>query len=176
MAEETRPQENKEEAKKLFPTKILMASDDSESAAFAARTAGEVAEMTGSEVHLVYVYPMLAFAAGQRLHNEVYEEIRQDAQDLLDEQVRRIEEHGPKVAEKYLRAGRPDEEIIHLAEQLGTNLIIMGDRGSGPLRRYIGNVSDHVVRNAHCPVMVVRKPKPTSNRSETQQAVSEQSS
>jgi nucleotide-binding universal stress UspA family protein len=155
----------------LFPTKILMASDDSECAAVAARVAGEVARKTGSEVHVVYVYPLLAFAAGQRLDEDVYKEIRQDAQDLLDEQVRRIEEEGATVAQAHLRVGRPDEEIIALGEELSTNLIVLGSRGSGPLRRLIGNVSDNVVRNANCPVLVVRRPKePERGRPESERA------
>ena len=69
----------------MFPTKILIASDDSDCAALAARVAGEIAQKTDSELHVVYVEPLMAFAAGQRLHEEVYQEIRQDAQDLLEE-------------------------------------------------------------------------------------------
>ena len=157
----------------LFPTKILIASDDSECAAVAARAAGEVARKTGSEVHVVYVYPLLAFAAGQRLYEEVYKEIRQDAQDLLEEQVRRIKDEGADVAQTHLRVGRPDEEIVALGEELGTNLIVLGSKGTGPLRRYIGNVSDNVVRNAHCPVLVVRRPKLTGARRGSQQEVAQ---
>ena len=37
------------------------------------------------------------------------------------------------------------------------DLIVVGSHGrSGVTRFLIGSVSDYVVRNAHCPVMVVR--------------------
>jgi nucleotide-binding universal stress UspA family protein len=38
-----------------FPTRILLATDGSEDAAFAARTAVNLANKTGSELHVVYV-------------------------------------------------------------------------------------------------------------------------
>jgi nucleotide-binding universal stress UspA family protein len=48
-------------------------------------------------------------------------------------------------------------EIVALAEELGADLIVMGSRGLGALRRALmGSVSDSVVRHAHCPVLVVR--------------------
>ena len=150
----------------MFLTKILIASDDTHCAALAARVVGEIAQKTDSELHVVYVEPLMAFAAGQRLHEEVYQEIRQDAQDLLEEQVRRAEEAGATVAEKHLRVGRPDEEIIGLSDELDSHLIIMGVRGTGLLRRLLGTVADSVVRHANCPVMVVRSTKEARGRTQ----------
>jgi nucleotide-binding universal stress UspA family protein len=149
----------------MFPTKIVIASDDSDCSTLAGQVAGEVAQKTESELHVVYVEPLVAFPAGQRLHEEVYSEIKQDAQDLLDEQVRRIEETGATVAKAHLRLGRVDEEIIALSDELDSHLIIMGIRGSSPLKRLIGSTSDRVVRHANCPVLVVRSPKQARSRS-----------
>ena len=57
----------------------------------------------------------------------------------------------------HLRVGRPDAEIVALAEEIGAGLIVMGGREVGGIRRALmGSVSDSVVRHAHCPVMVVR--------------------
>jgi nucleotide-binding universal stress UspA family protein len=53
-----------------------------------------------------------------------------------------------------------DLEIVALAEELGADLIVMGSRGLGGVRRALmGSVSDSVVRHAHCPVLVVRQEK-----------------
>jgi nucleotide-binding universal stress UspA family protein len=47
---------------------------------------------------------------------------------------------------------------VHLSEQIGAGLIIMGSRGLGGVRRALmGSVSDSVVRHAHCPVLIVRE-------------------
>jgi nucleotide-binding universal stress UspA family protein len=50
-----------------------------------------------------------------------------------------------------------------LAEEIGADLIVIGSRGFGGLKRaLLGNVADSVVRHAHCPVLVVRPPQGTS--------------
>ena len=47
-----------------------------------------------------------------------------------------------------------------MAEEEGADLIVMGNRDRGRIRRALmGSVSDSVVRDAHCPVMVVRPEK-----------------
>ena len=86
------------------------------------------------------------------------EDLRREAQEILDEQVRKIEAAGGSVAIAHLRMNeRRDEAIVHLAEEIGADLIVMGSRGFGGLRRaLLGNVADSVVRHAHCPVLVVR--------------------
>jgi nucleotide-binding universal stress UspA family protein len=62
------------------------------------------------------------------------------------------------VAEAHLLRGEPDKEVVHLSEEIGAGLIIMGSRGLGGIRRALmGSVSDSVVRHAHCPVMIVRE-------------------
>ena len=145
----------------IFPTKILLATDASRGAGLAAKAAIELANTTGSELHLVYVTHLLTEASeasymAAKLYQEMYEEAKQEAQRLLDEQVRMIEAGG-RVAGAHLRIGRPDEEVIRLGEELRAGLVVVGSRGLRPIRRALmGSVSDSVVRHAHCPVMVVR--------------------
>ncbi len=82
----------------------------------------------------------------------------EEARTKLDKQVQRVRESGGEVAETHARLGRPDAEIVGLADELGAGLIVLGSRGLGPLRRALmGSVSDSVVRHARCPVLVVRE-------------------
>ena len=77
---------------------------------------------------------------------------------MLDELLQRVGKTGNEVAEVQGRLGRPDAEIVGLADELGAGLIVLGSRGLGPLRRVLmGSVSDSVVRHARCPVLVVRE-------------------
>jgi nucleotide-binding universal stress UspA family protein len=46
----------------IFPTKILLATDGSEEATLAARTAVDLAQKTGSELHVVHARPLPALA------------------------------------------------------------------------------------------------------------------
>jgi nucleotide-binding universal stress UspA family protein len=73
--------------------------------------------------------------------------------------VRKVEEAGGTVVQAHLRMGeRRDQAIVHLADEIGAGLIVMGSRGLGGIRRALmGSVSDSVVRHAHCPVMIVRR-------------------
>jgi len=52
--------------------------------------------------------------------------------------------------------GEVDLEIVACAKKLGVDLVVMGCRGRGGIRRAIGgSVSDAVIRRAPCPVLVV---------------------
>jgi nucleotide-binding universal stress UspA family protein len=51
--------------------------------------------------------------------------------------------------------GSPGEEIVRFAERDGASAIIVGRRGSGLSRALLGSVSEHVVRNAPQPVIVI---------------------
>jgi nucleotide-binding universal stress UspA family protein len=53
--------------------------------------------------------------------------------------------------------GDPGEAIIDAAQAEGADMIVVGSHGRGTVGRFlIGSVSDHVVRHASCPVLVVR--------------------
>jgi nucleotide-binding universal stress UspA family protein len=55
--------------------------------------------------------------------------------------------------------GTPGEAIVAAAEAERADLIVLGTHGrTGLNRSLLGSVSDHVVRNAPCPVVVVRGP------------------
>ena len=60
--------------------------------------------------------------------------------------------------------GDPGESIVAAAEAEGVDLVVVGTHGRGTIGRLLlGSVSDHVVRSAPCPVLVVR---PASERTQ----------
>src|ERR687897_736997 len=145
----------------IFPTKVLVATDGPEQAELVVSTAVELAEMTGSELHMVHV---LALPLGP-LHDypyspdtELQEEIERKARTEFEEWVERIRSSGREVEAAHSRVGRPDAQIVEQAEAIRAGLIVVGSRGFGAIRRaLIGDVSHSVVRHAHCPVMVVHR-------------------
>jgi nucleotide-binding universal stress UspA family protein len=150
-----------EEAASIFPTKIVLATDGSAEATLAVRTAADIATKASSELHIVYAtpIPMAVDPASEvlRVSEEAEERVKREAQQFLDEQLKQVEAAGGRVTQSHARMGRPDEEIVTLADELGAGLIVIGSRGLGGIRRALmGSVSDSVVRHAHCPVMVVR--------------------
>ena len=68
-----------------------------------------------------------------------------------------MQSEGTTTVRPHLLIGRPDAAIVWLAQEMGTDLVVLGSRGLGGMSRaLIGSVSDSVVRHAHCPVLVVR--------------------
>ena len=142
-----------------FPTHILLATDGSERANLAAMTAIDLARATDSQLHVVAVGRTFPETAVYREYvEEASNDLRQEAQSVLEAQVKKIEEAGGTVAVSHLKMDeRQDEAIVHLAEDIGAGMIVIGSRGYGGMRRaLLGNIADSVVRHAHCPVLVVR--------------------
>jgi nucleotide-binding universal stress UspA family protein len=53
--------------------------------------------------------------------------------------------------------GEPGPAIVEAAEAEGADLIVVGTHGRNRVERFVlGSVSDHVVRHAPCPVLIVR--------------------
>jgi nucleotide-binding universal stress UspA family protein len=147
-----------------FPTKILLATDASKDAVKAAQLASDIANVSGSELHVLHIGNMKDFhiapGAEQTFSSRSgdYGEIREKAEKTLEDAVRQVEEAGGTVAQSQVRLGDPDDEILRFCEEQGDfGLIVMGSRGLGPIkRRLMGSVSESVVRHAHCPVLVAR--------------------
>ena len=147
-----------------FPTRILLATDGSPHAELAALKAIDLAKSTKARLHVVAVGRTFPAAVYDVYTEAGREDLRREAQEVLDQQVRKIEEAGGTVAIAHLKMNeRRDEAIVHLAEDIDADLIVIGSRGFGGLRRaLLGNVADSVVRHAHCPVLVVRPTQGTS--------------
>ena len=64
--------------------------------------------------------------------------------------------HGTEI-ESRVQFGLPGPMLCDLAGQLGVDAVVVGSQGrSGISRLALGSVSNYVVRNAPCPVLVVR--------------------
>jgi nucleotide-binding universal stress UspA family protein len=144
--------------------KILLATDGSPEAASAARMAITLSRSLGGELHVVYVgVAPSAYAAAESeiLDYEFWKELREIAQNeasqSVEKEVRKLEGAGGKVEMVYVAVGHPETEILRIAEEIGADLVVVGSRGLGPLKRALmGSVSESVVRHAHSSVLVVR--------------------
>lgn len=143
--------------------KVLVAVDGSEEARMAAEAAVELAEDSGSELHLIHaltIEPPMPYPypyASERWEASL-EEAKKKARQFVDELVEEIEDESGIPTNGHLRFGRPGHEIVELGEELDAGLVVVGSRGLGGIRRaHMGSVSDAVVRHAHSPVLVVRR-------------------
>jgi nucleotide-binding universal stress UspA family protein len=121
----------------FFPTKILLATEGSEDAERALATAVNLAKSSDSELHVATVAP--SYPSYDVRIPEVAEELRRQAQNVLDDQVSKIEQAGGKTAQTHLRMAKrqrgiehhPSDEIVRLAEEIGAGLVVTGSRGLG---------------------------------------------
>lgn len=136
--------------------KLLLATDLSPASATATDEAFELAVRLQVPLLIVSVIdPGQLRLPGGRFGarvDQVRAQREQVAQDLV-EQGRRA-----GIAVSFLVwEGDPGESIIEAARSEHVDLIVVGSHGRGAVGRFlIGSVSDHVVRNASCPVLVVR--------------------
>jgi hypothetical protein len=91
----------------VFPTKILLATDGSNDAVLAARATADVSREVGSELYVVHVWQAdFARAYAVTMPGVRYRWCEQQAERLLTEQVKLVEDAGGKVKEAHLRRGR----------------------------------------------------------------------
>jgi len=80
----------------------------------------------------------------------------EDVQAIADEQLREAGAalHGIAHVELDRRDGDPVRELVDATHAL--DLLVLGSRGHGPIRRLLlGSVSTHVVRAAACPLLLL---------------------
>jgi nucleotide-binding universal stress UspA family protein len=58
-------------------------------------------------------------------------------------------------AEFHSASGDPAEAIVRTADQVGADLIVVGNRGMKGVRRVLGSVPNTVAHSADCSVMIV---------------------
>ena len=139
---------------RVLPKRILLATDGSEDAALAARAAVDLAIGAGAELHVAHAWravPTTRFEAFVRAR------LLAEARELLEAQAALLGEAGADVAGTHLREGPAVDEVVDLVGEIGADLVVVGSRGRGPLKRLVlGSVSEGVVHHARCPALVLR--------------------
>lgn len=139
----------------LFTT-ILCATDFSAPATRAVDYAVSLAEQSHARLVLVHVLdwvvPQVMVARIEESRPQWEREALEQLRQLVPARTRQVCQ-----VEERLGAGRAADEIIRLAAETSTDLVVAGVSGSGALDRAIlGSVTHAVVRGATCPVLTVR--------------------
>jgi nucleotide-binding universal stress UspA family protein len=110
-----------------------------------------------AEAALAQIVPLAQrFMANVTLLQVVAEAEPGTIEDYLRGAAQGLHDQAISVAIEYPE-GRPSEVIIDRASQLGVDLIAMTSHGRGGLGRAVfGSVADEVLRQAPCPVLLVR--------------------
>jgi universal stress protein A len=142
--------------------RIICPTDFSESSAAALAYASLLARESGARLYIVYVdsvldlnldpsYPQGACAVYDAPWGHERREIRQRIETVVPTE--------PNVAfEQCYLTGPPVAKLLKFAHDQHADLIVMGSHGrTGCMRLLMGSVAEGVVRNAECPVIVIKK-------------------
>ncbi len=149
-----------------FPCrKILIPLDFSDDSRRALEYGLRLASTAGAEIALLTViedsFPYPELFAWDHPDEEFYKTMRERALHHMQELLE-VAPPGAAV-ERVVVRGRPRREIAAVAADLGADLIVLARHGSSGLRSvFMGSTAEGVLRDAHCPVLVLPPPPPES--------------
>jgi len=152
--------------------KILVPLDGSEHSSRALEIAIQIAKKFDGKITLVHVYavgvrpivmsepttltpPSIPIMASADF-SKVVEAARKAGNTILANGENKVKAEGVQT-ETLLKEGHTVQEVLETAKDGKFNLIVMGARGVSKIREILlGSVSDGVIRNAPCPVLVTK--------------------
>ena len=132
---------------------ILVAADDSVTAARAVSTAVELVKGLGGTLHVMTAYRPDSGRV-DKLPDEYMDRMTDPADLLLAKLRESIEKEGVD-AKYHPAAGSAADAIVKVADHVGADLIVVGNRGMKGVRRVLGSVPNSVAHNANCSVLIV---------------------
>ncbi|MDX6679918.1 MAG: hypothetical protein QOE31_3970 [Solirubrobacteraceae bacterium] len=140
---------------------IVVGIDGSDTAREAVRQATVLARSVGARIALVSAYEPVSdarlresIAVPRDLHWIINP--REDVEATLEAAAAEIREAGVEV-EVFARQGDPADAILDVAEERGSDLIVVGNKGmTGAKRFLLGSVPNKVSHHAPCSVLIIR--------------------
>jgi nucleotide-binding universal stress UspA family protein len=113
----------------------------------------ELVKILGGELHVVTAYRPEP-AKVDKLPDEFMDRITDPADLLLAKLRDSIVAQGVE-ASYHPAAGDAADSIVKVADQVGADLIVVGNRGMKGVRRVLGSVPNSVAHQANCSVLIV---------------------
>ena len=142
---------------------IVVGTDGSDTARQAVRQAIELSRLARATLEIVSAYEPIS---NQRLKDEATEaprdlqwsiNPREDVDATLADAAEEARRAGVDEVRTYARQGDPADAILDVAEEQGSDLIIVGNKGmTGAKRFLLGSVPNKVSHHAPCSVLIIR--------------------
>lgn len=139
---------------------VVVGVDDSEPSRAAVRLAFEAATVRGVPLILYSAFPygsadFSRYSDPVKLNPYSEEHRQQITAEVLELAADEIAAHPDVPVEVRVEWGRPQDVLVEASRQAG--LLVVGSRGRGGFRGLLlGSTSKHVIRAAHCPVIITR--------------------
>ena len=146
------------------PTKILVPTDFSVPSDKALDEAFDIAKQYNATIHLLHVIPQeldymcsVDYCVDARTMQQLQEKLLPGAHQSLRKQLEKFPLSRDVKVTTEVRNGHPSEEILKAQEEKKADLIVMAALGRTGLAKFlVGSVTDNIVKNARCLVLLVR--------------------
>ena len=140
---------------------ILVGTDGSDAAGVAVSHAIGLASALGARLHIVSAYAPVSERHLRiervQVPSDVQVNLREEVLALLEASQRDAEAAGVSRVETFARVGDAADAILDVAEEQGSDLIVVGNKGMTAATRFLlGSVPQKVSHHAPCSVMIVR--------------------
>ena len=141
---------------------IVVGIDGSDTAREAVRQATVLARSVGARIELVSAYEPVSdarlresIAVPEDLHWII--DPREDVEATLEAAAARDPRGWRRRSTVFARQGDPADAILDVAEERGSDLIVVGNKGmTGAKRFLLGSVPNKVSHHAPCSVLIIR--------------------
>ncbi len=139
--------------------KILVPTDGLFHSRKAAEYATKLAKLTNAEIVGIHVVPTSLTARTfardlSQLRSEYYENGKAFLKQIEGICIREL-----VPVRTVLTEGLVSQEILRTAETENVDIIVIGSRRKSSIERFVtGRVSDEIIRNSRCPVIVLNTP------------------
>ncbi|HEY7540833.1 MAG TPA: universal stress protein [Methylomirabilota bacterium] len=136
--------------------RVLLATDGSKDSREATAFLKELPLPAATTVRIVAVVSLLEFALDSTSAPALKRVVLDRAQEVTEEARATLAPRGFTI-ETGVAEGDPRKEIVRQADEWKADLVVLGARGLGGVKRFLlGSVSDAVARHATCPVLIVK--------------------
>ncbi len=142
--------------------KVLLASDASEPAEYAARFLSRFPHVEQLEVTVITSFELPSYALNETSGDWIaeYREIADEGTKYVRTKTEEIFANSTVSLNFVNLEGHPGNEIVTYAKRNKFDLVVLGATGHSTLSRILlGSVSDYVATHAPCSVLIVRPPK-----------------
>ena len=140
---------------------VLVATDFGETSSAALIYGRNLARTFGARLYVLHVAEKLSGAVGDELFAGDLDALQADvverATSRLEATLTDNDLTALRAAPVVRASTDPARAIIDFAKETHVDIVVVGTHGRGPVSRlFMGSVAEHVVRQAPCPVLVVR--------------------
>jgi nucleotide-binding universal stress UspA family protein len=141
---------------------IVVGTDGSETATEAVHRAAGLARQSGAKLRVVTAIHPISVARMERELQQIPEEHRfqanldKEAEDIAEAAAAEVRDDSLEI-ETHPLEGDAADAILRVAEEYGSDLIVVGNKGMTGARRFVlGSVPNKISHHAPCDVLVVK--------------------